>query len=92
MRREVERDVVAAYHARLVELGVDGYDLDACWDDYRFAQLQAPLVAAFGCAYGQRTERGMRMFAAMVRRAAAAIRDLGTLDLVAAEPLTPREG
>jgi hypothetical protein len=92
VRREVELDVVAAYHARLVELGVDGYDLDACWDDYRFAQLQAPLVAAFGCAYGQRTERGMRMFAAMVRRAAAAIRDLGTLDLVAAEPLTPREG
>lgn len=91
-RRAVERDVVAAYHARLLELGVDGYDLHTCWDDYRFAQLQAPLVAAFGCAYGQRTERGMRMFAAMVRRAAAAIRDLGTLDLVSAEGLTPREG
>ena len=82
VRRSCEEEVVAAYHARLVELGVEGYDLATCWDDYRFAQLQAPLVASFGCAYGQRTERGMRMFAAMVRRAAAAIRDLGTLDLV----------
>ena len=82
VRREVERHVVAAYHARLVALGVDGYDLETCWEDYRFAQLQAPLVAVFGCAYGTRTERGDRMFAAMVRRSAAAIRDLGTLDLV----------
>lgn len=82
VRREVERGIVEAYHARLVELGVTGYDLDTCWDDYRFAQLQAPLVAVFGCAYGQRTERGDRMFAAMVRRSVAAIRDLGTLDLV----------
>ncbi|MEC9051623.1 MAG: hypothetical protein VX747_04125, partial [Actinomycetota bacterium] len=75
-------EVVAAYHSRLVELGVEGYDLAACWDDYRFAQLQAPLVAVFGCAYGTRTERGDRMFAAMVRRSAAAIRDLGSLELV----------
>jgi hypothetical protein len=82
VRREVERDVVAAHHRRLVELGVGGYDLETCWEDYRFAQLQAPLVAVFGCAYGTRTERGDRMFAAMVRRSAAAIRDLGTLDLV----------
>lgn len=82
VRREVERDVVAAYHRRLVDLGVRDYDLDMCWEDYRFGQLQVPLVATFGCAYGARTERGDRMFAAMVRRSAAAIRDLGTLDLV----------
>ena len=83
VRREVERGIVEAYHARLVDLGVDGYDLETCWEDYRFAQLQAPLVAVFGCAYGTRTERGDRMFAAIVRRSAAAIRDLGTLALVA---------
>ena len=82
LRRACEQEVVAAYHSRLVELGVEGYDLAACWDDYRFAQLQAPLVAVFGCAYGTRTERGDRMFAAMVRRSAAAIRDLGSLELV----------
>ncbi|GAB2626011.1 phosphotransferase [Nocardioides ginkgobilobae] len=82
VRREVERDVVAAYHRRLVGLGVEDYDLGTCWEDYRFGQLQVPLVATFGCAYGARTPRGDRMFAAMVRRSAAAIRDLGTLDLV----------
>ncbi|CAB4750789.1 unannotated protein [freshwater metagenome] len=82
VRREVERDVVAAYHRRLFGLGVEDYDLGTCWEDYRFGQLQVPLVATFGCAYGARTERGDRMFAAMVRRSAAAIRDLGTLDLV----------
>ncbi len=81
-RRACEEEVVAAYHARLVALGVEGYDLATCWDDYRFAQLQAPLVAAFGCAYGTRTERGMSMFAAMARRSAAAIDDLGTLGLL----------
>ena len=80
-RRAVEREVVAAYHARLVELGVRDYDLETCWDDYVFALPQGPLVASFGCAYGTRTERGDAMFAAMTRRACAAIRDLGSLDM-----------
>ncbi len=55
------------------------YDVEHCWDDYVFAMLQGPLVAVFGYAYGTRTERGDRMFAAMVHRACAAIRDLDTL-------------
>ncbi|MBF4162242.1 phosphotransferase family protein [Nocardioides acrostichi] len=78
-RRAAERDVVAAYHARLVELGVGDHDLDECWSDYVFGQLQVPLVVTFGCAYGTRTERGDEMFAAMTRRSGAAIRDLGVL-------------
>ena len=44
--------------------------------------VQGPLVSVFGCAYGARTERGDAMFAAMVKRACAAIRDLGTFDLI----------
>ena len=51
---------------------------DECWDDYCFAMVQGPLVAVFGCAYGTRTERGDTMFAAMARRACAAIRDHDT--------------
>jgi hypothetical protein len=35
----------------------------------------------FGCAYGSRTDRGDQMFAAMVARSCAAIRDLGTISL-----------
>ena len=83
LRRASERDLVAAYHGALTSYGVSGYSLEECWDDYRFAMLQGPLVATFGCAYGTRSERGDRMFAAMVARSCAAIRELGTLGLVA---------
>lgn len=81
-RRTHERAVVAAYHQALVTGGVDGYDLETCWDDYRFAMIQGPLVALFGCAYGAESERGNRMFAAMVRRSCTAIRELDTLAIV----------
>lgn len=80
-RRSHERDLVAAYHQALTSYGVSGYPLEDCWDDYAFAMIQGPLVSVFGCAYGTRTGRGDRMFAAMVERSCAAIRDLGTLEL-----------
>jgi hypothetical protein len=81
-RRGHEEDLVAAYHAALLAHGVDDYPSDLCWDDYRFAMLQGPLVSVFGCAYGARTERGDAMFAAMVTRACTAIRDHGTLEMI----------
>lgn len=81
-RRRLDRDLVAAHHEALVQHGVSGYSLEQSWDDYRFAMLQGPLVAVFGYAYGARTDRGDAMFVAMVERAAVAIDDLGTLDLV----------
>ena len=59
---------MAAYHAALLGHGVTAYVEELCWDDYRFAMVQGPLVAVFGYAYGTRTDRGDRMFAAMVRR------------------------
>lgn len=86
-RRAAERGLVAAYHRALQAHGVASYSLDECWDDYRFAQLQVPLVAVFGQAYGARTERGDRMFAAMTARSCAAIRDLATFDLLDARSL-----
>ncbi len=82
-RRVHERDLVAAYHQALTAYGVAAYSLEDCWDDYAFAMVQGPLVSVFGCAYGTRTERGDRMFAAMIERSCAAIRDLGTLELAA---------
>jgi hypothetical protein len=84
-RRAHERDLVAAYHQALTAYDVRGYSLEDCWEDYRFAMVQGPLVSVFGCAYGTRTERGDRMFAAMVARSCAAIRDLDTLALVPAQ-------
>ncbi|MDO9495612.1 MAG: phosphotransferase [Nocardioides sp.] len=82
VRRAHERDLVAAYHDALTSYGVSGHDLEECWEDYRFAMVQGPLVATFGCAYGTRSERGDQMFATMVSRTCAAIRDLDTLSLV----------
>jgi len=83
-RRTHERDLVASYHEALEGYGVASYPAALAWEDYRFAMLQGPLVAVFGCAYGTRTERGDRMFAAMATRACAAIRDLGSIALATA--------
>ncbi|QIK76671.1 phosphotransferase family protein [Nocardioides piscis] len=81
-RRTHERDIVSAYHRGLVERGVADYSAEQCWDDYALSMVQGPLVAIFGCAFGEKTERGPRMFAAMVDRACTAIRDLDTLSRV----------
>ncbi|WP_328395086.1 phosphotransferase [Nocardia sp. NBC_00416] len=78
-RRSAEKSLVATYHQRLTELGVTGYTVEDCWQDYRFATLQGPLVAVFGAAYGAASDRGDQMFAAMVARSCAAIRDLDSL-------------
>jgi len=80
LRRSCEAEVVEAYHRALTDeaswgRGVTGYDLDACFDDYRYAMLQAPLIIVLGWAVGTPTERGDEMFLAMARRSAAAIRD-----------------
>ena len=82
IRATHERELVSAYHQALLGFGVTGYDADTCWDDYRYAMLQGPLVSVFGCAYGTRTDRGDRMFAVMIARSCAAIRELGSLSLV----------
>ncbi len=81
-RRAAEEALVAEYHRALVGHGVTSYSLEQCWDDYRFAMLQGPLVCVFGQAYGTRTERGDRMFAVMTARCCAAIRELETIALV----------
>ncbi len=81
-RAACERDLVARYHSALTGYGVEGYDLEECFDDYRFAAVQGPLITVLGCVYGSRTDRGDRMFLAMARRSCAMIRDLDTLHLI----------
>ncbi|TDD86680.1 DUF1679 domain-containing protein [Actinomadura darangshiensis] len=78
-RRAGERSLVGAYHEALVAEGVGDYPLELCWDDYRFALLQGPLITVLGCAYGAPSERGDAMFLAMASRACTAIRDLDVL-------------
>ena len=83
-RREHERSIVTDYHERLVGYGVGDYSLDDCWDDYRFGLFQTVFITVFGCVYGTRTERGDRMFAAMIERGCAALRDHDALTLIRA--------
>ena len=85
LRAEVEPELVSDYHRALCEQGVTGYDQSTCWHDYRLGMIQVPLISALGCAFSVETERGDDMMAAMPRRGCRAIRDLGTLDLVASE-------
>jgi len=82
LRRAHEQHLVAAYHAALVSHGVADHSLEECFDDYRYAMLQGPLITVFGAAYGTPTERGDEMFLAMISRSCHAIRDLATLDLI----------
>ena len=66
------------------ESGLSTYSFDHCWNDYRIGQLQGPMIAVIGCIYAgtKRTMQSDAMFIAMVRRSCAAVRDLGSLDLV----------
>ncbi len=83
-RRAAEEELVALYHRELVGRGVDGYDADQCFDDYRLGQLQGPLITVIGCAYSTaaRSDAADRMFLAMIRRACAAISDLDSIAAV----------
>ncbi|WP_327151523.1 phosphotransferase family protein [Nocardia sp. NBC_01329] len=92
IRRTVEKGLVATYHQRLTELGVTEYTREDCWQDYRFAALQGPLVTVFGAAYGTASERGDTMFAAMIRRSCTAIRDLDSLSQRPAPLRSPEPG
>jgi hypothetical protein len=82
VRAEAEKDLVAEYHRALLGTGVSDYELETCWHDYLLGMIQVPLISALGCAFAVETERGDDMMAAMLRRGCAAIRDLGTLELI----------
>lgn len=84
-RRAHEAAIVTAYHERLAAYEIGGYTAEQAFEDYRFGTLQNVFITVFGAAYSSRTERGDRMFLAMIERGCAAIRDLDVLALIAAE-------
>jgi hypothetical protein len=83
LRSTIEEDLVDEYHRALIGYGVTGYDRETCWRDYRLGVPQAPLISALGFAFAAGTERGDDMVLTMLTRGCQAIRDLGTLDLIA---------
>ena len=76
-RPSVERTIVADYHRRLTEAGVEGYGWDRCWDDYRRGAFHGFAVTVIASTIVVETERGNDMFTAMARRHARHALDLG---------------
>jgi hypothetical protein len=83
LRLTIEKDLVDEYYRTLLDYGVTGYEPETCWRDYRLGMTQALLISALGFAFATATERGDDMVLAMLRRGCQAIRDLGTLELIA---------
>lgn len=81
-RRRAERAIIVAYQRRLVELGVTDYDVERCWNDYRYALFQGVFITVLGAFVAQPTERGNQMFTVMADRSAAAITDLDAFSLL----------
>lgn len=79
-RRANERSLIREYHQRLLAAGVEGFDFNACWDNYRRYSLYGLLMVVGISAGIQQTERGDAMLLEIVRRYA----DLA-IDLEAAE-------
>ncbi|HWE56256.1 MAG TPA: phosphotransferase [Acidimicrobiales bacterium] len=82
-RRATERDLVAGYHSRLVDLGVAEYEFDQCWDDYRRHSFSGFFMAVFASMVVGRTDRGDTMFMTMANGASAQVMDLGALEFLA---------
>ena len=82
-RREVERDLVANYHAVLVDHGVSAYSFKECWRDYRLAMLEIFIfwiVTGGYCNYDG--ERATIYLHNALARFDVAISDLGSVDLI----------
>lgn len=94
LRRANELKLVGEYHDGLMNNGVRAYRAEQCWDDYRLGQLQGPMITVIGCIYAAavRSLESDEMFIAMARRSCAAIRDLGSIDLVRSVSQPTNEG
>lgn len=81
LRRQNERELVGAYHAELVRLGVRDYDFDRCWRDYQRYSLNGILLGVFSAMVVERTERGDALFLTMARGGCLQALDHKTFEL-----------
>jgi hypothetical protein len=79
-RRLHEAELVQFYHAELIRRGVENYDWDQCWRDYRRYALHGILMGVFSALSVERTDRGDALFLKMTRGACAQALDHGTFD------------
>jgi aminoglycoside/choline kinase family phosphotransferase len=76
VRRDHERELLAGYLARLVDLGVADYDAAALHADYAWHAFQGIVMLVCAAVIVERTDRGDDMFLTMIERAATAVEDL----------------
>lgn len=84
-RRETEQELVRLYHEELQAVGIRDYSIERCFESYRRDLLQATLITSVGCIYatGERSAASDAMFLAMATRSCTALRELGTIELMA---------
>jgi hypothetical protein len=81
-RRAHEHQLVAGYHARLVELGVPDYSLDQCWRDVRLSLLQLCAATVIISDLQGGNERGEELLESLLLRPLLAARDHHVGDLL----------
>jgi hypothetical protein len=83
-RREHEQRLVRLYHETLVGQGISGFAWDQCWEEYRRQVFWSLTIIISSSMLVAPTERGDRMFMAMLARACQQALDLGSVDLLPA--------
>jgi len=78
-RRNCEFSLVKEYHQRLTSYGVDNYDFDTCWLDYRHSSFAGLVMAVIASMIVAQTARGDDMFMVMARRSADMALELDAL-------------
>ena len=87
-----EQELVGVYQRALAGHGVQDYDAETAWQDYRFGMLQVPLITTLGFAFSAATGAGRPDGARDARPGRVRDPELGTLEMVrrgAAEPADP---
>ena len=83
LRREVELDLLRAYHDRLVDMGVRHYSFGDCLNDYRWTLMFCLCYPVMGGGLGDvANERGTALALAMTDRCMAAIRDWKAFEFI----------
>ncbi len=81
-RRAQEQSIVEKYHQALLAAGIQDYDFDGCWRDYRRATFAGFSVTVIASMMVQQTERGDQMFTAMADRHSQHALDLSAGDFL----------
>ncbi len=85
-RLKDEKHILMEYHDRMMSYGIENYDFNACWFDYRRSSFAGLVMAVIASMIVGQTERGDEMFMVMARRSADMALHLEALDLLQLNP------